>query len=195
MKALCIYCGSNPGRLNVYQETALELGTALAQRNITMIYGGGKVGLMGLTAEAALKAGGKVIGIIPEVLFEKELAHPGLTELKVVKSMHERKRTMAELADGFIALPGGIGTAEEIIEAFTWTQLGIHLKPCGILNIAGFYDGLITQLHRMAEDRFLLLEQVNQLIVEAKVENLLNRILVEKPAVMDKWLDREKVRI
>jgi uncharacterized protein (TIGR00730 family) len=160
-----------------------------------MVYGGGNVGLMGITADSALAAGGTVIGVMPEGLAKKEVAHRGLTEMRVVSSMHDRKHLMAELSDGFLALPGGIGTAEELLEAFTWTQLGIHLKPCGLLNVCGFFDGLLMQLNRMVDDRFLRSEQATQLIVEDQVEKMIDRLITAKPVVIDKWMDKNNVAI
>jgi uncharacterized protein (TIGR00730 family) len=195
MKTLCIYCGSSPGTLNEYQEAARALGATLALKQIRMVYGGGNVGLMGIAADSALAAGGTVIGVMPEGLVKKEVAHRGLTELRVVSSMHERKHLMAELSDGFLALPGGIGTAEELLEAFTWTQLGIHLKPCGLLNVFGFFDGLLMQLKRMVDDRFLRSEQVTQLIVESHVEKMIDQMVTAKPVIIDKWMDKNKVAI
>jgi uncharacterized protein (TIGR00730 family) len=195
MKSICVYCGSSPGLLKEYQDTAREMGTLLAHRKITMVYGGGNVGLMGIAADAALSAGGTVIGIMPEALVRKEVAHRGLSELRVVKSMHERKLAMAEISDGFVALPGGIGTAEELFEAFTWTQLGIHMKPCGLLNVAGFFEGFTIQLARMVQDRFLRQEQLNQLIVESQVEDLLRRLISFEPCVVDKWIDRVRLEV
>jgi uncharacterized protein (TIGR00730 family) len=195
MKSICVYCGSSPGLLKEYKDAAAQLGEMLARQKITMVYGGGNVGLMGIAADAALSAGGTVIGIMPEALVRKEVAHRGLSELRVVKSMHERKLAMAELSEGFVALPGGIGTAEEILEAFTWTQLGIHMKPCGLLNVAGFFEGFRIQLDRMVRDRFLRDEQLNQLIVESQVENLVDRLISFEPFVVDKWLDRAKLEV
>ncbi len=160
-----------------------------------MIYGGGDVGLMGIAADASLSAGGKVIGVMPEALVRKEVAHNNLTELFVVKSMDERKNMMAELSDSFIALPGGLGTAEELLESFTWMQLGIHLKPCGILNINDFFEGLLFQLSKMVKERFLREEQLKQLVVDSNIESLLNRLQESKPVHIDKWIDREKVTV
>ncbi len=195
MKSICVYCGSSPGSLTEYQDAAVELGETLARQSIVMVYGGGNVGLMGIAADAALAAGGRVIGVIPEALEKKEVAHRGLTELRVVGSMHERKLAMAELSDGFVALPGGIGTAEEILEAFTWSQLGIHVKPCGILNVADFFEGLNIQLRRMVQERFLREEQLFQLIVETRVPDLIERLRASRPAVIDKWMDKTKITI
>jgi uncharacterized protein (TIGR00730 family) len=195
MKSICVYCGSNPGLLKEYQDAAIELGRALARENITMIYRGGNVGLMGITADAALEAGGTVIGVIPEALVKREVAHRGLTDLRVVRSMHERKMLMAELSDGFVALPGGIGTLEEILEAFTWSQLGIHMKPCSLLNTANFFEGLRLQLGRMAQEGFLREQQLAQLVVKSDVSDLIQELRSLKPTMIDKWIGREKARV
>jgi uncharacterized protein (TIGR00730 family) len=193
MKSICVYCGANPGTKPVYREAATLLGRTLAERNMELVYGGGNVGLMGVVADAALEAGGRVLGVIPESLERLEVAHRGLTELRVVRSMHERKLIMADHSDAFIALPGGIGTAEEIFEVFTWSQLGIHLKPCGILNVAGFFDGFVSQISRMVRDGFLREEQARQLIIADTVPEILERITTLKPSVHLKWTEREKV--
>jgi len=193
MKSICVYCGSNPGTKPAYREAATLLGRTLAQRNIQLVYGGGNVGLMGVVADAVLDAGGRVLGVIPESLEKLEVAHRGLTELRVVRSMHERKLIMADHSDAFIALPGGIGTAEEIFEVFTWSQLGIHLKPCGLLNVAGFFDGFVSQISRMVNDGFLREEQARQLIIADAVPEILERISTLKPSVHLKWSEREKV--
>ncbi len=193
MKSVCVYCGANPGTKPAYREAASLLGRTLAQRNIQLVYGGGNVGLMGVVADAALDAGGRVLGVIPESLERLEVAHRGLTELRVVRSMHERKLIMADHSDAFIALPGGIGTAEEIFEVFTWSQLGIHLKPCGLLNVAGFFDGFVSQISRMVNDGFLREEQARQLIIADAVPEILERISTLKPSVHLKWSEREKV--
>ncbi len=142
VQRICVYAGSNPGRDPAYAETAADLGRLLAGRGIGVVYGGGKVGLMGILADAAMEAGGEVIGVMPQDLVNREIGHPGITELRVVGSMHERKAMMAELSDGFIALPGGAGTLEELIEIYTWSQLGLHRNPMGVLNVNGYYDGL-----------------------------------------------------
>lgn len=146
MKSICVYCGSNFGERVSYLKAAQSLGAEMAEREITLVYGGGNVGLMGAVADSVLAAGGKVIGVIPQALVDKEVAHVGLSDLRVVSSMHERKSLMADLADGFIALPGGLGTLEEFCEVATWTQLGFHKKACGLLNIDGFYNGLLSFL-------------------------------------------------
>ena len=173
MKSICVYCGANPGTLPIYRESAMRLGQLLAKARVQIVYGGGNVGLMGIIADAALAEGGHVLGVIPESLEKLEVAHRGLTELRIVRSMHERKLMMAEHSQAFIALPGGIGTAEEIFEVFTWSQLGIHLKPCGILNVGGFYDGFFQQIQRMVTDGFLRAEQAEQLIIDDDIEHCL----------------------
>jgi uncharacterized protein (TIGR00730 family) len=194
MATLCIYCGSNVGNDPRFLETARLVGKILAEGNHTLVYGGGKVGLMGVVADEALAAGGKVIGIIPELFIqeEREIAHPGLTELHVVDSMHERKHKMASLADAFLALPGGIGTLEEIIEAFTWTQIGIHPKPCALLNVNGFYNPLLRLLADMVEKGFLHREQLSQLIVEEEPEVAIKHLLSSKTRLVNKWTDQAK---
>ena len=155
MNRLCVFCGSSPGRNPAYLAAAAELGTVLAKRRIGLVYGGASIGLMGAVADAARAAGGEVIGVIPRALVELEVAHTGLADLRVVASMHERKALMAELSDGFIALPGGIGTLEELFEVWTWGQLGSHRKPCALLNVAGFYDRLLGFLDFVADEAFL----------------------------------------
>ena len=155
LRSLCVYCGSSLGRLPEYEAVARQLGGLLARHGVRLVYGGARVGLMGAVADAALKAGGKVIGVIPRGLVDREVAHHDLSELHVVASMHERKALMAELSEGFIALPGGIGTFEELFEIWTWGQLGIHSKPLGLLNVAGYYDPLLAFLKRSVEDGFI----------------------------------------
>ena len=169
MKRLCVFCGSSPGDSPAFAGAAAALGKALAERRITLVYGGGNVGLMGLLADAALRAGGEVIGVIPKALMEWEVGHVGLTELRVVDSMHERKALMAELSDGFAALPGGIGTLEEFFEIWTWAQLGVHHKPCGLLNVEGYYDPLVAFLDVMVERGFLKPRHRSMAIVEREV--------------------------
>ena len=173
LKRLCIYCGSNPGVRAEYSAAAQAMGRGCAERGITVVYGGGKVGIMGTVADAALAAGGKVIGVIPRSMVAQERGHEGVTELIVVESMHERKRRMAELADGFVALPGGIGTLEEIIEIFTWLKLGYHAKPVGLLNTAGYYTPLLQFLEHMRHEAFLSLNDHEQLIVAGEVDQMM----------------------
>src|SRR4029453_5719327 len=159
MERICVFCGSSAGTRPAYVQAARQLAAELVRRKLGLVYGGGQVGLMGTLADAALSQGGQVIGVIPGPLASKELAHPRLTEMRVVASMHERKATMASLVDGFIALPGGLGTLEETLEILTWAQLGIHRKPIGILNVEGYYDGLLRMLDHAVDEQFVLREQ------------------------------------
>ena len=192
MKRICVYCGSNPGADPAFAKAARELGRILADRGLGLVYGAGNVGLMGIIADAVLEAGGEVTGFIPKALEEKELAHTGITELVVVDSMHERKQLMADRADGFIAMPGGVGTLEEVIEVFTWLQLRFHAKPIGLLNIAGFYDPLMTFLEKICEQKFLKREQLDMLIVSDSPAELLDRFAAFKPATADKWFEHRE---
>jgi len=188
MAKICVYCGSSTGTDEAFAEAARVLGSYLAREGHELVYGGGHVGLMGIVADAVLENGGKVIGVMPELLIRKEVAHDGLTELIAVSSMHERKEKMISLADGFIALPGGTGTLEEIIEAFVWMQLNIHQKACGLLNVNGFYDSLIEFLETMSEKRFIKEEQRQQLLVETDPETLVERILNTEVEEIEKWI-------
>lgn len=188
MNSLCVFCGSQPGASPAYAEAATLVGRALAGRGWTLVYGGGRVGLMGTLADAALAAGGKVIGVIPAALVRREVAHQRVTGLEVVGSMHERKARMAELADGFLALPGGIGTLEEWFEAWTWSQLGIHPKPCGLLNVAGYYDPLLAFLDRMTGERFLSSGHRAMAIVDEEIERLLDRLAAYQPPPVPRWI-------
>ena len=185
---LCVFCGSSSGSKAIYLEMATRLGKALADAGIGLVYGGASVGLMGAVADAALANGGEVIGIIPQALQEKEIAHKGLTDLRVVGSMHERKAMMAELSDGFIAMPGGIGTLEELFEVWTWAQLGYHTKPCALLNVDGFYDGLATFLDNLVEQAFVKPNHREMLIVEEQVASLLAAISNYEAPVVTKWV-------
>ena len=187
---LCVFCGSNPGRLHVYREAAVALGTALAESGVGLVYGGASVGLMGAVADAALAAGGEVIGVIPQSLADKELAHKGLTEQHVTQSMHERKALMAELSDGFIALPGGAGTLEELFEVWTWAQLGFHKKGCGLLNIAGYYDQLVGFLDHVAGEQFMKTAHRDMLIVETDPKRMIERMQTYEAPVVTKWIGR-----
>ena len=164
MNSICVYCGSSPGTDPRFLEAAIRCGTEIARAGLTLVYGGGKVGLMGAVADAALASGGKVTGVMPEDLVNQEIAHRGLTELKVVKSMHERKLAMAELSDGFLCLPGGPGTFEEIFEQWTWALLGIHAKPCGFVNVAGYYDLMRATIQQMADNGFIAQTYVDMLV-------------------------------
>jgi uncharacterized protein (TIGR00730 family) len=190
IRSICVYCGSSPGRDPGFAQAATALGRLLAERRITLVYGGGHVGLMGVVADATMAAGGRVHGVITRALQEKEVAHQDLSRLDITESMHERKAAMAEASDGFIMLPGGLGTLEEFFEAATWTQLGIQNKPCGILNVCGYFDSLIALLNHSVEQRFLRREHRELLVVDSEPETLLNHLMSWEPVVVDKWLDR-----
>ena len=190
MRRICVYAGSSPGRDPAYAQAATELATLLAGRGTGVVYGGGKVGLMGILADSALAAGGEVIGVIPQALMDREIGHDGLTELRVVGSMHERKALMADLSDGFVALPGGAGTLEELIEIYTWSQLGLHRKPMGVLNIRGYYDGLAALLDHAVQEGFLREQHRAALHVAAEPAELLERFAGWEPTTVGKWLER-----
>ena len=175
MDRICVYCGSSNGAQPVYQEAADHLGRTLADRNLGLVYGGGDVGLMGAVADATLDAGGEAHGVIPESLVDAEVAHDGLTELDVVDSMHERKRRMVELADGFVALPGGYGTLEEFMEVLTWTQLGLHANPCGLLDVADYYAELATFFDHQREEGFVSADHRSIVLIEDEPDELLDR--------------------
>jgi len=192
MASICVYCGSSPGKDPAFLQAARELGTLLAKRGHTLVYGGGNTGLMGVVADAVLAAGGRVVGVIPDHLVRREVGHSGLTEQHVVASMHERKAKMVSLADDFLALPGGVGTLEEIIEVFVWMQLGLHAKPCALLNVNGYYDPLINYLTHMTQQRFLRPEHLSQLIVAREPSEALDRLLSFTPTAIEKWIDREQ---
>ena len=186
MKRLCVYCGSNPGADPAFLEAARRLGALLAGRGIELVYGGGRLGMMGTVAQSTLDHGGRVIGVIPRDLVDREVAHLGLPDLRIVDSMHERKALMAELADGFIALPGGIGTLEEVLEAMTWAQLGLHRKPCGLLNVAGYFDQLAAFLDHLVAQRFLHPAHRSMLLAETGPEALLDAFAAYRPPEVDK---------
>jgi uncharacterized protein (TIGR00730 family) len=185
---ICVYAGSNPGADPAYAEAAGELARALAGRGIGVVYGGAHVGLMGILADTALAAGGEVIGVMQQALIDREIGHTGLTELHIVGSMHERKALMAELSDGFVALPGGAGTLEELIEVYTWSQLGLHAKPMGVLNVRGYWDGLAALLDHAVAEGFLRPEHRAAMHAEATPEALLDRFAGWRPATVAKWL-------
>lgn len=187
MRSLCVFCGSNPGRRPTYLHTVRELATVLAEEGIRVVYGGARVGTMGALADAALQAGGEVIGVIPEHQVGEEVAHGGLTELHVVASMHERKALMAELADGFVALPGGLGTLEEFAEIVTWSQLGLHRKPTALLNTVGYYDGLLGFLDHAVAERFLRVEDRGLILAAAEVRPLLDLMQAWRPRQGQRW--------
>lgn len=192
LRSVCVFCGASPGASPVYQEAAVALGRHLAERGLTLVYGGGAVGLMGTVADAALAAGGEVIGIIPQSLQEAEIGHKGLTRLEVVDGMHARKARMAELADAFIALPGGLGTLEELFEVWTWGQLGYHAKPLGLLEVNGFYDPLLTFLDHLVDERFVRAEHRGMLQRGASPAALLDALAAWTPSVAPKWVDRPR---
>ena len=187
MKRVCVYCGSSSGAKPVHREAAEKLGALLASCGTGVVYGGGNVGLMGALADGALRAEGEVIGVIPTALMDKELGHTGVTKLHVVASMHERKQLMVDLSDGFIALPGGVGTLEELFETFTWLQLGFHAKPVGILNVAGFYDHLLAFLRHATEENFLRVAHLDALLVESEAAALLGRMDRFRAPALGKW--------
>ena len=187
MKRICVFCGSSLGGRPIYQEAAQELGKAIAQHQFSLVYGGANVGLMGVVADAVLANGGEVIGVIPEFLVTKELAHAGLTQIHTVASMHERKALMEELSDAFIALPGGYGTFEEFCEILTWAQLGLHKKPQGLLNIEGYYDPLLTLFDNAVTEQFLK-PNLRSLVLEAdNPETLFEKMAAYTPPHADKW--------
>jgi uncharacterized protein (TIGR00730 family) len=185
---ICVYAGSNPGADPAYAEAAGDLARLLAARGIGIVYGGAHVGLMGILADTALAAGGEVIGVMPRALIDREIGHTGLTELRIVGSMHERKALMAELSDGFVALPGGAGTLEELIEVYTWSQLGLHAKPMGVLNVNGYYDGLAALLDHAVQEGFLRPEHRAAMHAEPTPEALLARFDGWRPSALGKWL-------
>lgn len=185
---VCVFCGSSDGFRPEYRATAIAFGRALAERGDELVYGGSKVGLMGAVADAALGAGGKAIGIIPTALRDKEIAHDGLTELHVVGSMHERKAMMADRSDGFVALPGGVGTLEELFEIWTWAQLGYHRKPVGLLNVAGYYDKLLAFLDGTVAEGFVREAHRGMAIVESEPSRLLDRFAAYEPPSVVKWI-------
>lgn len=189
MKRICVFCGSNSGSGPQYLKAAEETGEFLANNGIELVYGGGRVGLMGRIADTVLANGGKVIGVIPEQLATREVAHGGLTELIVVTSMHERKALMAELSDGFIAMPGGFGTFEEFCEIVTWAQLGIHQKPCALLNVANFYDSLIAMIDYSTNRNFIRPEHRSLVLVDDGIETLYQKMKSFQPPILEKWLD------
>jgi uncharacterized protein (TIGR00730 family) len=189
MRRICVYAGSNPGSHPAYAGAARALATTLSERGIGLVYGGGRVGLMGVLADTTLEAGGEAIGVMPQALIDREIAHRGLTELRVVDSMHERKAQMAELSDAFVAVPGGIGTLEELIEVYTWSQLGIHHKPCGVLNVRGYYDHLAAFLDHAVGEGFLRPQHRAVLSVESEPAALLDRMAGYQPPTVGKWTE------
>lgn len=193
VKRICVFCGSSIGASPVYAEAARAMAIELVSRQIEIVYGGGNVGLMGILADAAMAAGGRIIGVIPRALAAREIAHTRLTELRVVDSMHERKATMADLSDGFVALPGGFGTFEELFEVVTWTQLGVHRKPFGLLNVARFYDPLIAFLDHATEERFIRPEHRALVAHDSIPAPLIERLVTFVPPLVPKWMTVDEV--
>lgn len=192
MQRICVFCGSSAGAQPEYAEAARQLGAVLAGRGAGLVYGGGRVGLMGVVADAVLAAGGPVTGVIPRFLFTKEIDHKGVTDLRVVGTMHERKALMADLADGFVALPGGFGTLDEFCEIITWAQLGLHRKPCGLLNVAGYYDSFLAFLDRAAADGFIQPAFRALVLADDDAERLLDRMAQYQPPQAPRWLEQEQ---
>jgi uncharacterized protein (TIGR00730 family) len=190
MKRLCVFAGSSSGVRAEYRTVADEFGRLLALRGVGLVYGGARVGIMGTVADAVLAGGGQVIGVIPRALLEKEVAHTGLSDLRVVTSMHERKALMADLSDGFVALPGGWGTLDELFEILTWAQLGIHRKPCGVLNVRGYFDRLLSFLGHAVDEGFVRREYHSLFAVSAEPATLLDTLSAHKPPAVEKWVDR-----
>ncbi|MCA8991523.1 MAG: TIGR00730 family Rossman fold protein [Planctomycetaceae bacterium] len=192
MKSLCVFCGSSTGSDPVFQQAAVRLAEEIIRRDMRLIYGGGNIGLMGIVADAVLAGGGEVVGVIPHALARREVAHANLTGLILVESMHERKARMAQLADGFIAMPGGFGTFEEFCEVLTWNQLGIHTKPCGLLNVEGFYDSLIALFDHARDQKFLRPQHRDIVVVDSAPDRLIDQMLAMSPATGDKWLNESQ---
>jgi uncharacterized protein (TIGR00730 family) len=189
VKNICVFCGSNPGSNPDYMEGAKKLGIALAEAGITLVYGGARIGLMGAVADTVLAHGGEVIGVIPKSLVDREIAHTGLTDLHIVGSMHERKALMSELADGFIALPGGSGTLEEFFEVFTWAQLGHHQKPCGLLNLNGYFTPLLQFIDHTIGEGFMKEDYRAMILSDSEPEPLLQRFEQYQAPEIVKWVD------
>jgi len=190
LRRICVFCGSNSGTHQIYQQAAQTVGRLLCRRGIELVYGGGNVGLMGVLANACLNGGGRVIGVIPQALADKELAHAGLTELRIVSSMHERKSVMADLSDAFVALPGGYGTWEEFFEVLTWSQLGIQRKACAVLNVNGYYDPLLEMADKAFSEGFIRDIHRDLLLSDSDPEQLLDRLSNYSVPIIDKWIQR-----
>ncbi|MGG4508099.1 TIGR00730 family Rossman fold protein [Heyndrickxia sporothermodurans] len=193
MKKIAVFCGSSNGASNTYIDSAKKLGKELAKRNISLVYGGASVGVMGAVADAVLDQGGQVIGIMPSFLEQREISHKGLSELIVVDSMHERKAKMAELADGFIALPGGPGTLEEFFEIFTWAQLGLHQKPCGLLNINHYFDPLVELFNHMTKEQFLQEKYRTMALVDIEPNQLLEKFKKYEPPTIKTYINEKQI--
>ena len=193
MRRVCVFCGSSPGARPAYAKATAEVARLLVADGVGVVYGGGHVGLMGVLADTAMAEDGEVIGVMPQALVDREIAHERISELRVVGSMHERKALMAELADAFVALPGGAGTLDELFEVYTWAQLGLHRKPCALLNVAGYYDGIEDFLAHAVTERFVREEHRKLLMIERDPGAVLDRIRAFEPdAALPKWIDREE---
>jgi uncharacterized protein (TIGR00730 family) len=192
LSSICVFCGSNAGARPAYVETAEAVGRGLARRGVRVVYGGAKGGMMGALADAARSEGGEVVGVMPEAIFDREIGHTGLDDLRVVGSMHERKALMAELSDAFIALPGGVGTLEELFEVYTWAQLGIHEKPLGLLDVAGYYRPLVAFLDHAVRERFVRASTRTLLAVGEELDDLLAALEAWRPPTEDKWMDLDQ---
>lgn len=192
MERICVFCGSNRGAREEYADAARAVAAALVRNGVTLVYGGGRVGLMGIVADEVLRLGGRAIGVIPRPLWDREVGHANLTEVRIVETMHERKATMADLSDGFIALPGGLGTLEEIFEIWTWAQLGMHSKPCGFLDVAGYYAPLMHFLDRAVEEAFIRADLRNVAIVDSDPERMLAKFRDYVPPAVQKWIERDE---
>lgn len=191
MQRICVFCGSNVGARPEYRAEAWVLGEAIVRRGLTLVYGGGNIGLMGVLADAVLELGGEVIGVIPDSLMRKEVGHTGITDLRVVESMHERKAIMSDLSDAFIAMPGGLGTFEEFFEIVTWAQLGIHRKPCGLFNVEGYFDKLLEFLNHAVDEEFLKPKHAKLVCASDSIEDLLTQLETFESPVVEKWMNRE----
>jgi uncharacterized protein (TIGR00730 family) len=192
LSSICVFCGSNAGAQPAYVDTAEAVGRGLARRGVRVVYGGARVGMMGALADAARSAGGDVVGVMPQAIFDREVGHTGLDDLRVVGSMHERKALMAELSDAFIALPGGVGTLEELFEVYTWAQLGIHEKPLGLLDVAGYYRPLVAFLDHAAREQFVRPSTRSMLAVSEDLDDLLAAFEAWRPPTEHKWMDLDQ---
>jgi uncharacterized protein (TIGR00730 family) len=193
INAICVYCGSAPGTRPIYAEAARALGRALVQADISLVYGGGRVGMMGLIADEVLANGGRAVGVIPELLLDKEVGHTGLTELHVVPDMHTRKRRMTDLSDAFVAMPGGIGTLEELFEVYTWAKLGYHQKPVALFDVDGYYVPLLTMLRRTVDEGFMQHEYLDMLQVTAQPAELIETFKRYIPSTVDRWAEKRDI--
>jgi uncharacterized protein (TIGR00730 family) len=190
MKSVCVYCGSASGARPVYAEAAKAFGRALVEANMSLVYGGGRVGLMGLIADEVLACGGRAVGVIPELLLSKEVGHTDLTELHVVPDMHERKKKMADLSDAFVAMPGGVGTFEELFEVYTWAQLGYHQKPVALLDVDGYFDPLLSMLRHTVEEGFMREAYLDMLLVAQQPAEMIAKLTRYVPPMLDKWAEK-----